>query len=84
MTGRENEFYWRPPISHRTCQLQTVHRAGHVYVGKNDADVFPRLQNGNGVIGVGGFYRSVTGRLHQIDRMHPTKNLVLNDENIRS
>jgi hypothetical protein len=50
-----------------------------VNVGKDDADVFSRFQNGDGFIGVGYFYCSISRRFHQIGRVHPTKELIFND-----
>jgi hypothetical protein len=49
---------------------------------KDDADVVSGFQNGDGLIGIGCLYRSVARRFHQIDRMEPTKNFILNDKNV--
>jgi len=79
MPRSKNEFDRRPALSNCTSQPQPIHRAWHVYVGKNDADVFSGFQDGDGFIGVGCFYRSEACGFHQIDSMKPTKKLVLND-----
>jgi hypothetical protein len=40
------------------------------------------FRDGDGFIGVGYFYRSVSCCFHQIDRVHPTKKFILNDKNV--
>src|SRR6476661_652995 len=82
MTRGEDKIDWRPAISNCASQFQSIHGTWHVYVGKDDADVFSGLQDGDGFIGVGDFYRSVACCFHQIGRVHPTKKFILNEKNV--
>jgi hypothetical protein len=65
----------------RVGELQSVHAARHLDVGKKQRDIGPGFENCEGGIGVHSLDRSITGVLDHIDRPHPQQHLVFNDEN---
>jgi hypothetical protein len=68
---------------HRVRELQAVHTAGHLNVGKKQRDVGTGLQNGESLIGVDRFHRTESGVLHDADGAHAKHHLVLDDKNVR-
>src|SRR5450755_1895935 len=45
----------RPAASHKTGELQSIHRSGHLDIGKDDMNVRPRFEDRYRLIGVASF-----------------------------
>jgi hypothetical protein len=43
-------------MSDGTCQLQAVHRSGHIDVGEYSADIGATFKNADALIGIGSLY----------------------------
>ena len=55
---------------HGVGEFQSVHAAGHLYVGKQQRDVRARFEDGKRFVGVDGFNRRKSGILDNVDRTH--------------
>ena len=68
---------------HGVGQLQAIHAAGHLNIGKQQRDVRAGFQNGNRLVGIDGFDGMEPGILHDVDGAHAQHHLVLDDEDVR-
>jgi hypothetical protein len=68
---------------HGVGQLQSVHAAGHLDVGKEQRDVRARFENGKRFVGIDGFNRREPGILNDVDRAHAQNHLVLHYKDVR-
>ena len=68
---------------HRVGELQPVHAARHLDVGKQQRDVRARFENGKRLVGVDGFDRREAGILDDVDGAHAQHHLVFDDKDVR-
>src|SRR5580704_18697600 len=69
-----------PSVADRVGELEAIHRARHVNVGEDHADVPAVLQDPYGFIGVGGFDDRESRRLDRFDGAKPNQRLIFDDE----
>jgi len=62
-------------------QFQAIHTPGHLDIREQKIDVRAGLKNGEGFVGVHGFYRREACVCHDIHRAHAQQHLVFDDEN---
>ena len=68
---------------HRMGELQSVHAARHLDVGKQQGNVRTGFQDGKRLVGVHGFDPGKPGILHDVDRFHPEHHLIFDDQDVR-
>jgi hypothetical protein len=69
-TGGDDKLDWRPPIADGPRKLDPIHRSRHFNVCNNDADIFPRLQDGNRFMSIARFNNVVASLFNRDDRLH--------------
>ncbi len=64
-------------------EFQTIHRAGHLYVGKNDPNVFSRFQQLDGFVSVGSLKHAEPGFAEGFNEVQSNERFVFHDEQRR-
>ncbi len=77
---RDNQMNGRPAVPYRLRQPQPAKRAGHLNVGKNDADIGPAFQHLNCRVAIGCFHDRVAGILQHVGGTHANYRFVFDDK----
>jgi hypothetical protein len=83
LAGNENDLDTRPAVVNGVGQLQAVHAARHLNVGKEQRYVGARFEYGECLIGIDGLHRREPGIFHNVNRTHTQHHLVLDDKDFR-
>jgi hypothetical protein len=80
--GNKDDLDGWPPFVDGVRQFQAIHTPGHLNIREQKIDIRARFENGEGFVGVHGFYRGEARVLHDVHRAHAQQHLVFDDENL--
>jgi len=83
LSGDENNLYGWPTIMDGVGQLQAIHSAGHLNVGKQKRYIGARFQNGKCFVGVYRLNCLEARVFDDVDCPHSQHHFVFDDKNIR-
>jgi len=73
---RDDQFHGRPPVADNTRQTETIHRAGHLNIGKHSPYVIPALKNAYRFVRIRSADRLETRILDDFDRAQANQKFV--------
>ena len=71
----------RPSAPDKSGEVQAIHGAGHLDIGKYDVNVGARFEDGNRFVGITGFDDVETGVADHFRRVHPQHKFIFDDKN---
>lgn len=81
MTRCENDSDSRPTLANTPGELYAIEGAGHVYIGKDDADLRVGFKQPQRFVGVARLQNSKAGLFQEIDAQKTCERLVLDNKN---
>ena len=71
----------RPAASHKAGEFQSVHRSGHLDIGKDHMDVRPGFENDNRLVGVASFDNIESSVCDHFRRIHADQKIIFHNKN---
>ncbi len=81
MTRGYDDLNGRPPIPDRRSEVQSIHRAWHVYIRDHDPDVRVHIYERDGIVSGRCVVNSEALVLQKRRDIHPNRDFVLHDKN---
>ena len=79
--GGRDDLDRRPSTPDKSGEVQAIHGAGHLDIGKYDVNVGARFEYGNCFVGITGFDNVETGVAYHFRRVHAQHKFIFDDKN---